>query len=114
MVTPCKSLTWNTENSPRIYDCGGWQILGWYCTTVLVRIEFGHNYAVLQASLGALLIKNMPASAGDTRDMGSTPGLGKSSGEGNGNPLQYSYLENPMDRGAWSATVHGLTESNKN
>ena len=56
----------------------------------------------------------MPASAGDTRDMGSTPGLGKSSGEGNGNPLQYSYLENPMDRGAWSATVHGLTESNKN
>ena len=110
MVTPCKSLTWNTENSPRIYDCGGWQILGWYCTTVLVRIEFGHNYAVLQASLGALLIKNMPASAGDTRDMGSTPGLGKSSGEGNGNPRQYSYLENPMDRGAWSATVHGTAK----
>ena len=44
--------------------------------------------------------------------MGSIPGLGRSPGEGNGNPLQYSYLENPMDRGAWHATVHGLTESN--
>ena len=54
----------------------------------------------------------MPASAGDTRDMGSIPGLGRSPGEGNSNPLQYSYLENPMDRGAWRATVHGLTESN--
>ena len=58
------------------------------------------------------MIKNMPASAGDTRDMGSIPGLGRSPGEGNSNPLQYSYLENPMDRGAWRATVHGLTESN--
>ena len=56
----------------------------------------------------------MPASTGDTRDMGSIPGLGRSPGEGNGNPLQYSYLENPMDRGAWRATVHGLTESNNN
>ena len=40
-------------------------------------------------------------------DLGSIPGLGRSPGEGNGNPLQYSYLENPMDRGAWQATVHG-------
>ena len=43
-------------------------------------------------------------------DLGSIPGLGRSPGEGNGNPLQYSYLENPMDRGAWRATVHGFTK----
>ena len=51
-----------------------------------------------------------PASAGDTRDMGSIPGSGRSPGGGNGNPLQYSCLENPMDRGAWRATVHGVAE----
>ena len=44
-------------------------------------------------------------------DLGSIPGLGRSTGEGNGNPLQHSCLENPMDRGAWWATVHGVTES---
>ena len=47
------------------------------------------------------VVKNMPASAGDTRDMGSIPGLGGSPGGENGNPLQYACLENPMDRGAW-------------
>ena len=49
-------------------------------------------------------------SACNARDLGSIPGLGRSPGEGNGNPLQYSCLENPMDRGAWRATVYGLTE----
>ena len=49
-------------------------------------------------------VKNLPANSGDT---GSIPGSGRSSGEGNGNPLQYSCLGNPMDRGAWQATVHG-------
>ena len=44
-------------------------------------------------------------------DLGSIPGSGRSPGEGNGNPLQYSSLENPMDRGAWRATVHGVTKS---
>ena len=44
-------------------------------------------------------------------DLGSIPGLGRSPGDGNGNPLQYSCLENPMDRGTWRATVHGVTES---
>ena len=57
------------------------------------------------------MVRNLPASAGDIRDLGSMPGLGKSPGEGNGNPLQCSCLENPMDRGAWWATVHGVTES---
>ena len=51
------------------------------------------------------------ASARKTGDLGSIPGLGRSSGEGNGNPLQYSCLENPMDGGAWGATVHGVTKS---
>ena len=54
------------------------------------------------------MVKNTPATAGDA---GSIPGLGRSPGEGNGSPLQYSYLENPMDRGAWRAAVHGVAES---
>ena len=56
--------------------------------------------------------KNPLASAGDVRDVGSIPGLGRSPGGGHGNPLQYSCLENPMDRGAWLATV--LRVANKN
>ena len=58
-----------------------------------------------------LVVKNLPANAGDERDMGLIPGLGRSAGVRNGNPLRYSCLENPMDRGAWSATVHGVTKS---
>ena len=59
----------------------------------------------------ALVVKNPPANAGDTRDLGSIPGSGRPPGEGSGSPLQYSCLENPMDRGAWGATVHGVTKS---
>ena len=59
----------------------------------------------------AQLVKNPPANAGDARDVGLVPGWGRSPGEGNGNTLQYSCLENPMDRGAWRATVHGVTKS---
>ena len=50
-------------------------------------------------------------SACNAEDLGSIPGLGRSSGEGNGNPLQYSCLENPIDRGAWQATVHGVARA---
>ena len=57
---------------------------------------------------GGLVVKNPLANAGDT---GLIPGLGKSLGEGSGNPLPYSCLENHMDRGAWGATVHGVTNS---
>ena len=53
------------------------------------------------------MVKNPPASAGDTRDASSMHGLGRSPGEGNGNPHQYSCLENPMDQGAWQATIPG-------
>ena len=63
------------------------------------------------ASQAAIAVKNPPASARDGRDMGSTPGWGRSPGGGHDNPLQYSCLENPMDRGAWQATVHGVTKS---
>ena len=59
----------------------------------------------------ALVVKNLPANAGDIRDAGSIPGSERSPGEGNGNPLQYSCLENPMDRGAWQATVHEVAKS---
>ena len=57
------------------------------------------------------MVKNPLANAGDRRDVGLIPGLGRSPGGGHGNPLQYSCLENPMDRGAWRATVHGVAQS---
>ena len=57
------------------------------------------------------MVKNLSANARDIRDVGSIPGLGGSPGGGNGNPLQHSCLENPMDRGAWRATIHGVTKS---
>ena len=57
------------------------------------------------------MVKNLPANAGDTGDVGSVPGFGRSPEGGNGNPLQYSCLKNSMDKGAWWATVHVLTLS---
>ena len=63
------------------------------------------------ASLVARLVKNLTANAGDTKDTGSVPKWGRSPGVGNGNPLQYSYPENSMDRGTWQATVHRVTKS---
>ena len=62
-------------------------------------------------SQAALVIKNPLANAGDLRDLDSIPGLGRCPGEGNGNPFQYFCLENPMDRGAWWASVHRVTHS---
>ena len=59
----------------------------------------------------SLLAQTVKCLAYNVGDLGSTPGVGRSSGEGNGNPLQYSCLENPMDREAWWATVHGVTKS---
>ena len=56
------------------------------------------------------MVKSPTANAGDIRDMGSIPVLGRIPEEGNGNPLQYSYLENPMDKGAWQAIVHGVAK----
>ena len=63
------------------------------------------------ASQMLLEVKNPPASARDVKDAGSIPGSGRSPEEGNSNPLQYSCLENPMDRGAWGSTVHGASKN---
>ena len=63
------------------------------------------KYNIYLDFLDCSVVKNPPANAGD---MCLIPGSGKSPGEGNGNPFQYSYLENPMDRGPWQATVHGV------
>ena len=68
------------------------------------------NHSKIVASQVVLVVKNLPANAGDVV-AGSISRLARSPGEGHGNPLQYSYLENPMDRGAWWATVHGITNS---
>ena len=60
------------------------------------------------------MVKNPPANAGDAKDEGSIPGLGRSSGEGNGNPLQHFCLENPRDRGAWWDIVLGIARAGVN
>ena len=64
----------------------------------------------MRVSQVVLVVKSLPAKAGDIRDVSSMPGLGRSPGGGHGNPLQYSCLENPMDRGAWGTTVHRVTQ----
>ena len=69
------------------------------------------DYVFKRASQMALVVKNPPANAGDTRDAGSIPGLGRSPVGGDGNPLQYSCLENPMNRRAWPVTVHRVAKS---
>ena len=68
-------------------------------------------YPHIWASQVELVVKNPPANVEDIKDMGSVIGSGRSPGGGNGNPLQYSFLENPMDRGAWWATVHGVAKT---
>ena len=70
-----------------------------------------NNNQTKRASQVVLMVKNQPANAGDLRDVSLIPGSERSPGGGHGNPLQYSCLENPMDRGAWWATVHGVTTS---
>ena len=66
---------------------------------------------MLWASHVVLVVKNPSANAGDIGDVGSIPGSGRPLGGGHGSPLQYSCLENPMDRGAWQATVHGVAQT---
>ena len=68
-------------------------------------------YVSCRASRVALVVKNPPASAGDIRDTGLISGSGRAPGGGQGNPLKYSCMENPMERGAWRAVVHRVTKS---
>ena len=80
-------------------------------TLITMSVPLGRRSGVEEASQVALVVKNLPANAGDIRDTGLVPGLGRSPGGEHGNPLQYSCLENPMDRGAWWATVHRVAKS---
>ena len=80
--------------------------------TLLLKVGVPHmNLGGPRASCRVLVVKNLPANAGNTGDPRSIPGLGRSSGGGNSNPLQYSWLENPMDRGDWWATIHSVTKN---
>ena len=83
------------------------------CITTTTLTETTYCYQLLSTghSVVALAVKNPCANAGDVRDLGSISGLGRSPGGRHGNPLQYSCLENPMDRGTWQAAVHGVTKS---
>ena len=76
-----------------------------------VEIQFTLYCMGKRASQVVLVVKNLPASGEDVRDTGSTPGLGRSPGGGHGNPLQYSCLENLVDRGAWQAMVNRVAKS---
>ena len=84
------------------------QITSIYSPPRLCNCHFITIILLYQASPVAQLVKNLPANAGDA---GSIPGSGRSPGEGNGTPLQYSCLGNPMDRGAWRAIVYGVKKS---
>ena len=94
MAPHSSTLAWKSHGQRSLVDYSPWD-----------RKE---SDTILWASQVALVVKNPPADGGD---MGSIPGSGRSPGEGHGNPFQYSYLENPMDRGAWWATVQGSKQS---
>ena len=98
----CRSELWNVT-------CGEGHMI--WVTTGTRKMKDTWNRFELSLQAHGSVVKNLPASAGDARDVGLIPGLGRSPGEGNGNPLQYSCLENPKDRGAWQPTVHGITKS---
>ena len=92
--------------------------VSFYCTAKWISYRYTYIPSFLDflpiygTSLVAQMVKNLPAMQETwVWDLGSIPGLGRSPGKGNGNPLQYSCLENSMDRGAWRATVHGVAES---
>ena len=80
-------------------------------TFSISKLTVSHHLPSLRASQVALVVKNPPAKAGDVRDPGSIPGLGRAPGGGYGSPLQYSCLKNPVDRGAWRAIVHRVTKN---
>ena len=89
---------------PFLYIEKGFHIIYW-------KFKDTNHYIDLRTSKVVLVVKNPPAKAGVVRDSRSLPGSGRFPGGGHGNPLQYSCLESPMDRGAWRAAVHGVTKS---
>ena len=104
MATRSSVLAWRI---PGTGESGGLPSMGSH--------RVGHDWSNLAAAAGAsqvvLVVKKSPANAGDTRDRSLIPGLERYPGGGNGNLLKYSCLKNPMDRGAWQATIHGVTKS---
>ena len=93
---------------------GSWKYQRWWLVGywILHHLKlFSHSLSLWLASLVELVVKNLPANAGDVRDVGLIPGSGRSPGGSSGNPLQYSFLENPMDRRASWVTVHWVTKS---
>ena len=85
-------------------------MISYYCICLVSGPIIGSSYQV-RASQVVLVVKNLPANAGDISDISLIPGLERSHGGGHGNPFQYSCLENPMDTGAWLVTVHRVTKS---
>ena len=94
-----ENMTWGLKIKSYLYQ---WQSSVDSC---------GYNNRAIYSILGFLGGSGSKESACNARDLGSIPGSGRSPGEGNSNPLQYSYLENSMDRGAWWTTVHGISRS---
>ena len=95
-------------------DGGAWWAAVYGVTqsrTRLKQLSSSSSKLLLRASQVALVVKDLPANAGDARDTGSIPGLGRSPGGRYGNPLQFSCLGNPMDKGAWQATAHRVAKS---
>ena len=107
MATHSSILAWQI---PWMEEPGGLQSLELQRS----RHNLGHTqhmYTQIGASQVTLVVKNLSANVGDMREAGSIPGSGRCPGIGHDNPLQYSCLENPIDRGAWEATVHRVTQS---
>ena len=75
------------------------------------KVNLNNKVYCYRGHPGDSVVKNLPANEGDAIDTGLIPGLGESPGGGNGNPLQYSRLENPKDRGVWRTPVHGVAKS---
>ena len=108
LTTPVRSATMSVlsliSNRPH-----GWHILTCDQLHLMVLCSVPNwSWASLAGFTGDSVVKNLPTNAGDT---GLIPGSGRSPGEGNGNPIQYSFPGNPMDRWAWRATVHGIAKS---
>ena len=107
------SAQWSQHCAVSMIQLG---VVFWFCFVIFCFLavysrEILSLYVGMSGFPGGTVVKNPPANAGDTRDTGSIPGSGRCPGAGNSNPFWYSCLENPMDRGAWRPTVHGVAKS---
>ena len=104
-------MNFNVQNS-QVIEAEIMLFTSLVCAWVLdIRMGINHfDEPLCFASQVALVVKNPPANEGDIRDMGSTPELGRYPGEGHGNSLQYSCLENPISKGAWRAAIHTVAK----